>query len=200
MNLFLNIIFYLFLGFILITAFEVIRFFINRKRSIPESPNTTEIAKKEFIRELNITKKQIWITTGDCNKDFYSITEVKEALEKVPKKVTVRIITGPIEGNKKNPIVKLANKKKNIQLFLNKEGYINPHFRIIDNRHIFIESPHLPKSKNRYYSFFWDSSFLVRKYRNYFISALSKSYRIPSEIDFKEIKKEDDKPNRLAKV
>lgn len=189
MNIFFIILFYivlgLFIAFFVITFIEIRKFRSNKKHSFQNKSNTDIDAAAELKKELDGAKKLVLITTGNCNKEFYNRSVVKKAIEDAAeRKINIRIISGQIENIKDNPIFILANNHKNIQLYINQNSYLQPHFRIIDNRNIFIESIHEPNEEKRYFSYFVNNSYLVKQYIDIFYGLLSKSYIVPSEIDF----------------
>lgn len=182
------------IAFFGITVFEVIKFRLNRKESYQKRSNNDDSAGVEIKSELMKAKKTVFITTGNCNPDFYGREEVINVLEDAAKrKVLIKIISGKIE-EADNPIKKLSDSFTNVQLYIYPGNYLNPHFRIIDNKDLFLEELHAPSEKRRYFSYYANNSFLVRKFLNLFYKLLSRSTREPSTIDF-NLKKEEVKEN-----
>ena len=189
MNIFITVVFYLFIGLIVIffgiTIYEIRKFRTDKRASFQNKSNTDIDAEDELEKELTNAKRIILITTGNCNPEFYNRPKVKTSLEAAAKrKIIIKIISGEIKEID-NPIIHLSNNYSNVQLFIIPDVYLNPHFRIIDNMNIFIEDMHKPEEKRRYFSYYVNNSYLVKKYIDLFYSLLSKSIRVPSSVDFK---------------
>ncbi len=178
----------LFTSFFLVIIYELYLFFFKKRKRIIDEPNDEEIAEEVIIKNLKEAGNNVLMATGNANPEFYGREKVKEAFKDCAKKVKlIEIVSGKIKNETKNPLYKLSDQNKNVNLYeIVGEKYLQPHFRIIDNKNVFLERDHSRGSKKRYYSYFPEDRFLAKRYRKIFFNFLSKAYKKPSLKEFKE--------------
>lgn len=191
----MNIIFWVVIGliisFFLLIIYEFFFFFFKKRKRIIDEPNTEDIAEKVIIKNLLETHNNVLIVTGNGNPGFYGREKVIKAFEDCAKRVKlIEIISGKLKNGIRNPLYKLSDKYNNVNLYeVKKEKYLQPHFRILDNKNVFLEREHSINSKKRYYSYFPDDRFLAKRYRKIFFNFLLRAYKKPSLKEFKEKRK-----------
>ncbi len=175
--LFFFIIIYFFIVFAFISIYEFIKLILIKKNSILNRPLNFALAKKIFINDLNKTKKEIIIQVGNGNLRFYGSREIfNEIVKKAEEGILISIISGNLLSGTKNPLVRLTAKNINIRLtIIKKAKNITPYFRIIDNRHVYLERPGLKDSDFGYYSYYKNNPYVANKLRISLDSLLSKN-------------------------
>jgi hypothetical protein len=166
LQIFILVLAIIFLGLII---FESIKYISTKnKRRVIDAENNPDKAAVVLIDDLNNTKNEIDIVTGNANPTFYSRKDVYDKLEEVAKdKKIINIYSGkPSTRFKgKNPLVKLSEDYPRVNFYQIDTEYLQPHFRIIDNLDVFVERNHAKGNDNRFYCYFANDRFLARKYK-----------------------------------
>lgn len=170
---------FLVITFIVILIIEILGSISKYPKAIIDKSNTPEEAMDLIISDLNKTKRQIFIVTGNGNPKFYGDKKIYDAFIKSSEKVFIEIISGNLKNDMENPLRLLSRDCQNIHLHIIKESnYLRPHFRIIDNHDVFVERFHEIDSDKRVYCYFYNDRFLARKYRKKFFELYERAETI----------------------
>jgi len=170
------------LFFIVLTIVEICYIFVRRSKRIINAENNTERATEMLIDHLSKMKREMIIATGYGNPEFYGQENVYKAFENALKQKDKRIyvISGKFPHSEKykredNPFCKLAKMYPNLYVReLQNTEYLQPHFRIIDNRDVWLESDHIKDCDKRTFSYYPNDLFLIRKLRKLYSKWLDK--------------------------
>lgn len=155
--------------------------------------NSDEKSRNWLIAHIEEAKKEVEVVAGNFNPRVYNevATAIRDKLQK-DQNIEIRILGGPevftLYGE--NDIYNLAkNKTFGTRLlidFLKKRPH--QHFRVIDNRHVYVEDPHGPGVKGRKAAFQENGFFKAWQYKREFERKWVECERISlSEVELKPI-------------
>lgn len=163
-------------AFIIISVLQIIFYIIKRKKySEIDQRNNTEKAEELFVNDIERARNLVLIATGNSG-DFYNRENIKNVLKNVNSGKKVVIVSGDLISGKDNPLFKTARDNMNIELnVIENVKYLRPHFRIIDNKDVYIEKFHEKDTSERIYHYFKNNRHLARKYRKKFLDLIEKA-------------------------
>jgi hypothetical protein len=114
-------------------------------------PLTIEEKKELLLKDLGEVDESITIFAGEANSAIYddpAVVSEFERLVKSDKPPVIKIMAGPVlsvktSGKPESNILKLAKENK-IELYFRRYRTKLKHFRIIDQKEIFLETSHPP--------------------------------------------------------